>query len=482
MFRDLREFIQQVEEFGEYRLVEGADWDLEIGRIAELAVSARNGPLLLFDSIKGYQAGYRVVANVLGTPKRTALAFGLPPDVKGVDLVKAWRDKVKGGFKPVSPLKVGTGPVKENIHLGEEVDVFEFPTPKWHELDGGRYIGTGDMVIQKDPDTGWVNLGTYRVQILDKSIAALHITVGHHGMAIAKKYWERGQSCPAAIVCGQDPQLWSVANSAVPREVNEYDYAGWLRNEPIEVVSGETVDLPLPARAEIVLEGEFISPEIETRLEGPFGEWQGYYGGGKRPHPVFRVKAILHRNNPIIMGAPPLFGGPSDYYCGKNLSWGAPLWDELDRHVPGVKGVWFEVAARGALMPIISLEQQYPGHAKQAAMVVAGAYQGASSRFIIIVDDDIDPSNISEVLWALGTRCDPETSIDIIGGCLTASSDPRLPPDKRSRADFVSSRAIIYACKPYSWIKEFPPATKSKPETLKKVKEKWGKLIFGGES
>ncbi len=478
MFYDLREFIKQVEELGECRVIEGADWDLEIGHITELATSVPEPPLTLFDNIKGYPRGYRVASNVVGSPKRISLFLGLPLDVTGVDQVKAFRDKL-GGFNPILPVEVSTGPIKENVHVGDEVDLYEFPTPKWHNLDGGRYIGTGSMVIVKDPDTGWVNLSTHRVQIQDKTTATILIIHGRHGLIIAEKYWKRGLSCPIAVVCGGDPQLWMPATTHVPLGMSEYDYAGWLRGEPVAVLKGETVDLPIPATAEIVLEGEFVSPDVETRIEGPFGEWEGYYGSDARPRPVIRVSAILHRNDPIIHGAAAIVGD-FNYQEGMNVHLSGALWDVLDKQLPGVRGVWRMNAARGPLMIVISLKQQYPGHAKAAATLAAADSRGAGTmgRFIVIVDDDIDPSNISEVLWALGTRCDPETSIDIIGGCQCNVSDPMLSPEKKESGDITTSRAIIYACKPYTWIERFPTPIKSSPEVLRKVKEKWGNILF----
>ena len=480
MFNDLREYITRVEELGELRVIEGADWDLEIGHISELALSVPNPPLLLFDKIKGYPAGYRVVTGVLTSPRQVSLGLELPLDLSGMDQVRAWRDKVRAGFEPVPPMERKSGSVKENIHIGDEVDLYEFPTPKYKELDGGRYIGTGDMVIQKDPDSGWVNLGTYRVQIQDSRTATIHSVGGHHGALIAKKYWDRGLSCPTAVVCGADPQLWGVSLASVPLEVGEYDYAGWIRNKPVEVVRGETVDLPIPATAEIVLEGDWVPPEVETRMEGPFGEWEGYYAGGARLHSAFRVNAILHRNDPILVGATFVVASSDDEPYQTTTS-SAALWDELDRQIPGVTGVCFVGAARRHPMVVISMRQQYSGHAKQAAMIAAGAYRGASlvSRFIIVVDDDIDPSNISEVLWALATRCDPETSIDIIGGRWSIASDPRISPEQRERGELVCSTAMIYACKPFSWMEQFPHSIKSSSEVMDKVKEKWGRLLFG---
>lgn len=478
MFNDLREFIKQVEELGECRLIPGADWDLEIGHICELSMSVPNPPLLLFDNIRGYQPGYRIAANWLNSRRRISLALGLPDNIGAVELVKAWRDKLRQGVKLLPPVEVDTAPVKENIHIGDEIDLFEFPTPKWHWRDGGRYIGTANMVIQRDPDTGWVNLGTYRVQIQDKSTASINILPGRHGDFIARKFWDRGMSCPVAVVCGGDPVLFFAGSTSVPRGISEYDYAGWIKNKPVEVTKGHTVDLPIPATAEIVLEGQFLPPEIETRIEGPFGEWMGYYASHAAPKPVLKVTAILHRDAPILGGAPPLMGN-SDEYLYITLTRAADLWDQLDREIPGVRGVWY--AFRHNLMIIISLNQQYPGHAKQALAIAAGTYRGGAAmnaKFIIVVDEDIDPSNINEVLWALTTRCDPKTSIDIIGDRWTQRSDPMISPEDRARGKIVCSTALIQACKPYHWINEFPPATKSSPQVLEEVREKWGRALF----
>ncbi|MBI2317318.1 MAG: UbiD family decarboxylase, partial [Betaproteobacteria bacterium] len=431
MFDDFRGFIEKARDLGECRTIEGAHWDVEIGRVAELSLSVPDSPLLLFDKIDGYPRGYRIAANPFCSSRRVALALGLPPDLAGIDLIRAWRDKVSI-VKPIPPVYVKTGPVKENVLVGGDVDVLKFPVPKWHEHDGGRYIGTGCMVITKDPDSGWVNLGTYRSQIVDRNTVTMHIVPGHHGAAIARKYWDRGQSCPMAMVCGQAPQLWIAAVSPVPVGVSEYDWAGGLRNKAVEVLRGESVGLPIPADAEIVLEGEMPPPEVQSAKEGPFGESGGYYAGERTPHPVLKIKTILHRNDPIQLGVPMLVGKHDD-----SLVWvtdlSAQLWAELDKQIAGVAGVSFVYEARRRPMVVVSLKQMYPGHVKQAALIAAGAYRGLATvgRFVIVVDDDIDPTNMSEVLWALGTRCDPKSQIDFITARLSLASDPRLDKKKK---------------------------------------------------
>ena len=150
------------------------------------------------------------------------------------------------------------------------------------------------------------------------------------------------------------------------------------------------------------------------------------------------------------------------------------MWDMIDKMVPGVRGVWIMDEA-GTMMPVISIQQQYAGQAKEAAMVAA-TFSGLC-RFIIVVDDDIDPSNMSEVIWALGTRCDPETGIDIVRGTLSNIKDPLISPEKRDRNEITTSTAIVMACKPYSWIEEFPASLKSSPDLLQKTREKWAELF-----
>lgn len=215
-FDSLRDFVNRVDELGDCKKIDGADWDLEIGVIGELQSAIPNSPLLLFDRIKGYPAGFRVATNIYASNRRTALAYGLAPDVQRIELVRALRDKFRAGPKLIPSVEVKNAPVKENVYLGDDVDLFMFPTPKWHEFDGGRYIGTGSITITRDPDEGWVNMGTYRVQIHDKNTATVMISPGHHGGIMRQKYWDKGQSCPAVVTCGQEPMLFAASHFEVP--------------------------------------------------------------------------------------------------------------------------------------------------------------------------------------------------------------------------------------------------------------------------
>lgn len=474
VFNDLREFICENEKRKDVQVLEGAEWDLEIGLITEWQIHQANNPLLWFKNVKGYGPEYSVVSNLFGTTERTALALGMDPKMSRMDIVRKLRGLYGGEFKPIPPVEVDNAPVKENIIKGADVDLFQFPVPKWHRRDGGRYMGTGHAVITRDPDDGWYNVGTYRMQIHDKNIATVFFDPGRHGKNIRNTYFERKQNCPVSVAIGLDPVLYHTSHSDVPKGISEYDYAGGFRNKAVEVTRGVTNDLLIPARAEIVLEGEII--ETQTVSEGPFGEWTGYYASGSRQEPVFKVNAILHRNNPVLQGNPPL---RSPYFAlAHNLRRSASAWVELDRTIPGIKGVWLLDDAAFNMLIVVSIEQKYPGHAMQAAMAIGAAHSTSyMNRFLILVDEDIDPSNMKDVLWAVATRCEPSDDINILTGMRGTPLDPRLSPEKRKNFDYTHSMAILNACRPWAWKDQFPPTIMNTPEDLAAVKKKWGKLF-----
>ncbi|MGH7905539.1 MAG: UbiD family decarboxylase [Candidatus Binataceae bacterium] len=470
-FRDLRDYIERlVRELGEgeVRTVDGADWNLEIGCITEL-MAEKEGPALLFDNIAGYPKGFRVMTNFMGTAARCAMALGISPGLPKIEIIRAWKDKSKRmGLIP--PREVATGPVMENVLEGDEIDLARFPAPKWHENDGGRYIGTADMVITRDPDTGWVNIGTHRGCIQSKDRLSLWLLGDRHARLIANKHWKRGEPCPIAVVFGCDPVLWTVAPTPAPEGVSEYDIAGALRGEPVEVMRGPTTGLPIPAYAEIVVEGEMPPVEEESAMEGPFGEWPGYYTH-RGPETVVRVKRILFRNNPIILGAPPLIPTTTPGYQALPLSSAVATWEHLENAgVPNIRGVW---AFARNLMIVVSLEQRYEGQAMQALLAATGRRRiGGMERYFVVVDEDIDPSDLNQVLWAICTRVDPAESVQILR-TRTSDIDPRLSPKKRAENDFSMGIMLIDACKPFAWKDQYALANRFDDATRDQVRERW---------
>jgi UbiD family decarboxylase len=480
-FRDLREFIDSVEKLDRLERIDGAHWDLEIGGITELTVRRPDAPALLFDQIPGSPPGYRVMSNVVNSRRRAALALDMPADAEPLELTRMWKERIRH-IEPIAPRTVEWGPVMENVQEGDDVDLLKFPSPKWHELDGGRYIGTADMVIQRDvDDPEWVNAGTYRIQVHDHNTLGIYISSGHHGTILRQKYWDRGEPCPVVVTVGQEPGLWIACTHAIPAGQSELDYAGWLRGEPVEVIAGEYTGLPIPATAEIAFEGDLLPPEHESRVEGPFGEWQGYYGTGAAVEPVIKVRRVLHRNDPIIFGAPPL-KPLATFNAQVGIDFGsARIWHSLEAAgVPDVRGVYRFIAGQtSGYFVVISITQRYPGHSREAAHVALGAYAAShNARFVVVVDDDIDPSNPDEVLWAMGTRCDPSTSMEIAHGLLGTNLDPRVEPAAKRAGNAISGRAIIDACRPFHWKDEFPPVSEMSAELRASITEKWGARLL----
>jgi UbiD family decarboxylase len=469
---DLREFIRLAEQNGELVVIEGVDPNLEMGALYELSLERAQPPVLLFDNINGYPPGYRVLMNI-----RTSGIFG-ENSVKGVEAVQAFRQRSKdeaGGDKTIPPEEVETGPVCENILVGDQVDVLKFPTPKWHEGDGGQYIGTECLIITKDPDSDWVNLGTYRAQVQDAKTISVFIEPGKHGRIIRQKWWDRGQPCPMLISVGQAPILGRLAGSASKRGESEMAVAGAQLGRPIQVVQGQVTGLPIPADAELVFEGFMHPPEVDSRPEGPFGEWPGYYASAERPEPVVQVQAIYHRDKPIITGQPPAKPTYPGRHGANAISGAAKIWDALEAAgVPEVKGVWKLQGGGSRFITVVAINQQHPGHAKMAGLVAAGcgpaAYLG---RMTIVVDDDIDITNPVEVLWAMATRWDPKTQTDIVDGLWTGHIDPILDPAKRERGDITSSRIIIYATRPYHWRDQFPAVNEISKAYAEQIRSKW---------
>ena len=476
MFDDLRGLLEKLDEMGQLLVVEGADWDLEIGTINELTAE-RKGPALLFDKIKGYPPGFRVASNLLYQKETQILSFGLPGDGSDLDRVKYWKDKYFN-FEPVPPVEVKEGPILENVLTGDDIDMFKFPTPKWHMLDGGRYIGTGVISITRDPEEGWVNFGTYRVMIHEKDQVGYYISPSKHGAIHRKKYWDRGEEAPVCMVFGQDPLLFGLSTMAIPSGVSEYDMAGYIRGKGVEVIIDDVTGLPIPATAEIVVSGFAPPPSVEGREEGPFGEWTGYYASGARNEPVVHVKKLYHRNDPIIFGQPPV-KPPVNTWFPIPLHTAPVVWNQLDKlAIPGIKGVYIH-GMGGRIFCVISLEQMFVGHAKQVATLAAGILQGGActGRFIITVDDDIDPSDFDEVLWAVTTRMDPETQMHVVPGYLTSPLEPWLSPEKRAAKDFTAAKVLMNACRPFHWQDRFAPVNVASPELRQEILEKY-KDIF----
>lgn len=474
IYGDLREFLSLVESIGELKTISKVHWDKEMGAITEMVYREKpiDAPALLFDKIPDYPQTSRCLYGMLASARRFGLAMGLDVtgDVSRMELLIAYMEKMNR-MQPIPPRFVNSGPVLENEIEGDGVDLLKFPVPIHHELDGGRYIGTACGVITRDPDEGWVNVGTYRVQVLDKNRGMSYISQGKQGRIQRDKYLEKGEPCPMLVVVGIDPLLYIAARYQVPLKLSEFDFAGGIAGEPIEVIEGKYTGLPIPARAEIVLEGEVLPDEKAP--EGPFGEWSGYYAGSTKVEHVFKVKRILHRNDPILTCAASQ-RPPHSHLFERCFIRSAGLWEKLEKaDCPGIKGVWVHEAGSGRAFNVVAIKQEYYGHSRQAALLASQLPPaGYVNRFTVVVDEDIDPSNIYDVIWAMGTRCDPEQDIDILRKNWSSRLDPLTFGE-----ELYNSRAIVDACIPYEHRNDFPEIAQTTPKYKRFIMEKYGRLI-----
>ncbi|HTF93909.1 MAG TPA: UbiD family decarboxylase, partial [Verrucomicrobiae bacterium] len=359
----LRDWLAKIDARGELTTLEAIDWNLEMGAIVDVLYREHPPypPALIFDRVKDHRPGYRALFGHFAAPKRIALTLGIDEKFDHVlEFTRLYHEKMKR-CSPLPRVEVKTGPAQENVQEGKQVNLFDFPAPLLHEKDGGRYLGTGHLVITKDPDSDWINVGTYRVMLQDRDSAGIYIGPGKHAYIHKQKYFEKNQPMPINIVLGSDPLDWFAASCPVPAGISEFDFAGGLRGAPTQVIRSDITGLPYPADAEIVLEGQ-INPG-DLREEGPFGEWPGYYASPKSLEPVVRVKRVLHRHNPIVSCANPA-RPPHTLTLLRAITRSAHVWEELEKAgVPEIRGVWsHEPGPRQ--FTVIAIKQRYPGHVK----------------------------------------------------------------------------------------------------------------------
>jgi 4-hydroxy-3-polyprenylbenzoate decarboxylase len=411
------------------------DWRGELAAITR-KVFTKRGPALLFENIKDYKNGLssKLFVGGLSTRSRIAMNLGLPKETPMRDLVEIVRRSFK---RSIDPKIVNDGPVKQNV-IKSGIDLYQFPVPKWHYLDGGRYINTFCGVITRDPETLETNVGLYRGMIIDKDEIGVLLVPGQGWGIHYLKYQQMKRPMPVAIVYGCDELLVFCAATPLPRDCDEYKITGALRDKPMELVKCETVDLYVPADAEMVVEG-YISPSPEDyKMEGPFGEYTGYYGEAAK-RPVIEVSCITHRDNPIFRGT--LEGmnykNPNEDSSILVVSLSAVAKNILESQ--GVPGV-LEVSA--VPITLVKIKKLFRGHAKQ----VAAALWGSSAaqylfKFIIVVEEDVDIWNKRSVEEALSYRVNAEENdIVIFPGSFGAVLDPSTRIKDRKELQFGTGK------------------------------------------
>lgn len=422
-YRDLRDFIAQLERKGELKRISvEVDPVLEITEITD-RVTKSGGPALLFERPKGSQVP--LVINLLGTHRRMNLALGVDGLEEVAGRVKSFLDiqtpqglldKVRmlpklaelGSFFPKT---VRSGPCKEVVRK-DNFSLSEFPILKCWPQDGGRYI-TWPMVITKNPETGKRNVGCYRMQVFDERTTGMHWQTQKHGAEHFRSARARNASgkLEVAVAIGSDPATALAGILPVPPDLDEFMFSGFLRKDAVELVACETVDLEVPANAEIVLEGYVSLGEMRT--EGPFGDHTGFYSL-EGEYPVFHVTCITHRRQPLylttIVGRPP----QEDFFMGHAIE--RIFLPVMKMQFPEIVDVSMPTEGIFQNLMIVAIRKSYPGHARKIMNAIWSLGQAMFTKVIIVVDHDVDVQNPSEVVWKTLCAIDPQRDIEFVLG------------------------------------------------------------------
>ncbi len=483
-FKDLHEFVAVLENKGLlHRVTTLVDPVLEITEITD-RISKKGGPALFFERVKG--SPYPVLINAFGSFERMSLALGVQQlDEIGAriskmlelqDLTGSLLDKMK--FLPRLaemgswvPRMVRKAPCQEVILRDEDATLNIFPILKCWPGDGGRYI-TLPLVFTKDPETGGRNLGMYRLQVFDGKTTGMHWHVHKNGAENYRRHQKIGQRMEVAVALGGDPATIYAATAPLPHGIDEMLFAGFLRSEPVEMVKCVTVDLEVPAQADIILEG-YVDLD-EQRVEGPFGDHTGYYSLADY-FPVFHIRCITHRKDAIypatIVGKPPM----EDCYLAKATERiFLPL---LKMFIPEIVDINLPLEGVFHNCAVVSIKKSYPGQAKKVMCAIWGMGQMMFTKMIIVVDEHVNVQDISEVWWRVYNNTDPKRDFMMVDGPLEVL-------DHSSPLPTYGSKVGIDATKKWpgeGHNRDWPEEIEMTQEIKKLVTSRWQEYGFGQE-
>ena len=429
MSQDLRSFVAAYERAnaGEVvRIAEPVSIEHDVMAVVLEYERRRRWPVLLFEKVTGYDIP--IVCNVVAS--RRALACALGVDERS--LAGEYARRIKEYRKPVV---VADPPFRRRVVTGDAVDLDALPIPSYFPGDAGRYLTAG-LLVARDPDTGVETEGYHRFQVKGKHRMGVSLHSRRRMFEYQRRAEARGRPLPCAVVLGVHPLVSMGSLAYPPAEVGKFEVVGGLLGEPLEIAPCLTSDLHVPAAAEIVIEGEILPGVREP--EGPFGEFTGYFSRRSTEH-VFVAKAIATRERPWLQSIGS--GRAGDHITTLGLIREAEIWNALSRAIPNVRGVHVPLSGASAFTAYVAITQGRPGEAKHVIPIVLGVDHYL--KFVVVVDDDIDVFDESDVLWAIATRMQPDRDLVVIAGSLGALLDPSA--DERG----VTAKLGIDATRPF---------------------------------
>jgi len=447
-YNSFREYIKKLKETGD--LIEintPVSTDMEIACITRKNCQ-QQGPAQLYTNIENYK-GWDVLMAPIATWRRFAIALEMDPDSHFNEILHEYNERKK---KPIPPITIKNAPCQENIITGDAIDLFSFPVPSegyaGPNSRQARNIGTWNSGISRDPETGWINYGNYRSMILDKNHATVFTSPTQHiGVMYFQKYKPLGKPMPYAISIGGSPLTGLIAGTSLPAGVNEPDIIGALQKEPLPVVKCVSIDIEVPANSEIVIEGE-LSVDEPFQDEGPSTNYAGYRSKTYFKHPVFKVKAITYKNNPLYIGS--ILGLP---VCESTIVAGMGMSSEflIALKNNGIPVTSVYVPPEGGLhVVVVATKTPYPNIASRIGATILGHKMGTLSTKVVVVNDDIDITQLHEWVHVFCTRLNPASGITVNPHAFNYPyGTSYLGPEERVIGD--GSTVIFDATIPTSW-------------------------------
>lgn len=471
MNKDLRSFLAEVERLGPdfyTRVTKEVDWLYEPCVIQQKLAAAGRYPALRFDHVKGSKIP--LVTNLFGDYSMLGLALGVSPDEPKRKILETFRKRLETPI-PTTPVARDKAPVKEVVWKGADIDLGKLPILHHAEKNGGKYFTIGFLIV-RDPETGVLNAGVYRHEIKSRDSFACMFNPAHHAGYIYRKYKELKKPMQAVLVLGHHPAVVMGSLSRCAMESDELEIMGALLGESLEVVPAETVDLPVPAWAEIAIEGT-LDPSDETS-DGPFSEYTGYYGPAKDPVGLMRVSAITMRKDAIYHDLDP---SHREHNLSGALAFEASVYETVKKLVPSLQSVYMPASGGCVFTAYLQIKKRVPGEGKSAGIAAIAAEPNL--KMAVVVDDDIDIYDDFMVQWAIATRVQPHRDIMITPantwGC---PLDPSIALADRPMPRTASSRMGIDATKFFKEGTDFSPLIVDDKATVERVQARWREYGF----